>query len=367
MIPLLDIPRLHASFQQDLELVFKEISSTGTFINGAAIDEFEKKLSNFTHTKFAVATGSGTDSLMLSLMALGVKPGDEIITTPYTFFSTAGSIARLGAVPVFVDIEESTFNIDTDLIKNAVTDKTVGIIPVHLFGNCADMTAINSIAKKAGLFVIEDAAQAIGAKHNGNLAGTMGDVAIFSFFPAKNLGALGDAGGVVTNNQDIYNKMKALRSHGAVKKYHHTLIGGNFRMDTIQAAMLNIKFKYLDRWTADRRKIADFYIDRFAKYDSVTLPDSKKNFHVYNQFVLRTDEARRKKLITLLTDAKIGHAVYYPVPLHLQPCFDYLGYKKSSFTNAEQSCLKNIALPIDPNLHQKDLEYITATVKKGLV
>ncbi|MBN2804930.1 MAG: DegT/DnrJ/EryC1/StrS family aminotransferase [Deltaproteobacteria bacterium] len=366
MIPLLNIPKLHSPFQTEIEESFRELLLTGQFINGPQIEEFEKKVIEFTGSKFALATGSGTDSLMLTLMALGVKSGDEVITTPYTFFSTAGSIARLGAVPVFVDIENSTFNIDPKLIDAAITDKTVGIIPVHLFGNCADMTSIQKIAAEKSLFIIEDAAQAIGAKQNGKFAGNMGDAAIFSFFPAKNLGALGDAGGVVTNNSKLYKKMLALRSHGAEKKYHHKYIGGNFRMDSLQAAMLNIKFKFLDEWTNKRRSVAGYYNTQFAGIKELVTPELENDFHVYNQYVIRVPANRRSSIIELFKKREIGFGIYYPAPLHLQPCFDYLGYKRGSLPKAEIACLENLALPIDPNISPDEMKLVAETVKEGM-
>ncbi len=299
------------------------------------------------------------------MMALGVKPGDEVITTPYTFFATAGCVSRLGARPVFVDLDPTTFNIDPAGIEAAITDKTVGIIPVHLFGQCAHMTAIGPLAKARGLWVLEDAAQSIGSAHKGAVAGTMGTAATFSFFPAKNLGALGDAGAVVTNDGDLAQRMRMLRGHGARQKYFHDMVGGNFRLDALQGAILTVKLPHLVSWEEGRRRVAAGYAEALSQVDGLTLPrEAPGDRHVYNQYVIRCD--RRDELREGLSQRGIGNAIYYPAPLSVQPCFADLGYAGGDFPVAERASAETLAIPVDPNLTAEQQQVVIDAIREVL-
>jgi dTDP-4-amino-4,6-dideoxygalactose transaminase len=305
-------------------------------------------------------------------MAIDIGFKDMVITTPYTFFATAGSIARTGARPVFVDIDPKTFNISSECLESVVDSMTQtelkklkAVIPVHLYGQCADMAPILETCKKYNLVVIEDAAQAIGAEYKGQRAGSMGDFGCFSFFPSKNLGAFGDGGIVTTNSDEFYDKLCTLRAHGSRPKYYHKLIGGNFRLDAFQAAVVSVKLKYLDQWTKARQENAQKYRALFSHArleDVVELPVEKEDRHIYNQFVIRVKE-RRDDLRGYLSDAGIGTEVYYPVPLHLQDCFSDLGYKKGDFPQAEHAALHTVALPIYPELSDDQIEYVVEKIK----
>ncbi|MCP4676968.1 MAG: DegT/DnrJ/EryC1/StrS family aminotransferase [Deltaproteobacteria bacterium] len=360
-IPMLDLARLHAPVADEMKRVFAQTLESSRFIGGPAVERFEEQLAERVGTPGAIGVSSGTDALIVALMGLGVKPGDDVITSPYTFFATAGSIARLGARPVFVDIEPDTFNINPALIEDAITERTVGIIPVHLFGQCAEMEPILELAKARGLWVLEDAAQAIGAKYHGRAAGTMGVATAFSFFPAKNLGALGDAGAAVTNDTDLGDRLKALRQHGAVRKYFHETVGGNFRLDALQAALLSVKLPLLSSWEQGRRRVADRYRALLGSHPEVMLPIEREgNFHVFNQYVIRTP--RRDALKQTLVEAGIGCAVYYPKCLHLQECFSSLGHRRGDFVEAERAAKETLAIPVDPNLGDEAIEQIAKTI-----
>ncbi|GAB4292165.1 MAG: DegT/DnrJ/EryC1/StrS family aminotransferase [Myxococcota bacterium] len=362
-IPNLDIVRLHKPIKNELLAAIEKVIDSGEFINGREVNEFERKLAEYCGVKYAVGVSSGTDALIAALMAFEVRPGDEIITTPYTFFATAGSIARLGAMPLFVDIEPDTFNINPNEIEEKITNKTVGIIPVHLFGQSADMRPILAVAKKHNLWTLEDAAQSIGAKYEGKQVGTFGDSAILSFFPAKNLGSLGDGGAVLTDNGDLAEKLYILRNHGSKPKYYHKVIGGNFRLDTIQAAVLLAKLPYLDKWAEMRRAVAAKYISAFKKCERVVVPLEKPfAHHVYNQFVIRVPEAKREETIKALSAEGIGYAIYYPLSLHEQECFAYLGYKQGEFPQSEKAAKTSLALPIDPNLSDDEIARIADVI-----
>jgi dTDP-4-amino-4,6-dideoxygalactose transaminase len=315
-----------------------------------------------------VGVSSGSDALLISLMAEGIGPGDEVITTPYTFFATAGSISRLGATPVFVDIRPDTYNLDASQIESRITDRTKAIIPVHLYGQCADMDPILELAARHGLIVIEDAAQAIGAEYKGRRAGSMGDYGCFSFFPSKNLGGGGDGGMVVTGDEQRAEKLRVLRVHGSKPKYYHALIGGNFRFDAIQAAIINVKFRHLDDWTAARQVNADRYRRLFQQSGLVgnglvqlpqVAPDRR---HIYNQFVIRLP--RRDQLRSFLKDRNVATEVYYPVPLHLQACFDYLGHHQGDFPESEAAARETLALPIYPELSDEQARYVVDCVAR---
>jgi dTDP-4-amino-4,6-dideoxygalactose transaminase len=308
---------------------------------------------------------SGTDALLAALMALGVKPGDEVITAPFTFFATAGCIARLGARPVFADIEPGGFHLDPAQIEARVTDRTVGVVPVHLFGACAAVDVIRAITDRRGLWMVEDAAQAIGATRRGRKAGTIGALGALSFFPAKNLGALGDAGAAVTDDPKLAARLQLLREHGATRKNFHEAIGGNFRLDALQAALLSVKLGHLARWEEGRRRVARIYNDAFAGLGDLVLPcEAPGDRHVFNQYVVRT--SRRDALETALAAAGIGSAIYYSTPLHLQPCFADLGGRAGDLPNAERACREAIALPIDPLLTEDEQAAVIGAVCRAM-
>jgi len=373
-VPLLDLKAQYFSIKEEIKSAIDEVLETQRFILGPKVDELERRIAAYSGTKYAIGVSSGTDALLVSLMALEIKLDDEVITTPFTFFSTAGAIARLNAKPVFVDIDPVTYNINPNNIEAAITKKTRAIIPVHLFGQCADMDPIMEIARKYNLLVIEDAAQSIGAEYKGRKAGSMGDIGIFSFFPSKNLGGYGDGGMVVTNDEDLYQRIKILRVHGASPKYYHKVIGGNFRLDALQAAVLLVKLKYLDEWSRKRRENAEYYDRRFtqsglAEKGLITTPaavykeSGDKNYHIYNQYTIRTkNEGDRDKLRSYLKENGIGTEIYYPLPLHLQECFSELGYKKGSFPVAEKAAATVFSLPIYPELTPYQQDYIVEKI-----
>ena len=359
-VPLLDLKAHHEPIQQEIMAALQQTFLSNAFILGQDVSKLEERIATYCQAKYGIGVTSGTDALLLSLMALGIGPGDEVITSPYSFFATAGVVSRLCAKPVFVDIDPSTYNIDPSKIEGAVTPKTKAIIPVHLYGQCADMDPIMDIARRHNLSVVEDAAQAIGSEYrDGRRACSIGTVGCLSFFPSKNLGCLGDGGMVVTNDDDLAERMRILRVHGGHPKYYHKLIGGNFRLDTIQAAVLNVKLNYLDGWTKRRQENADRYRTLFrenglVEKGHVRLPEAVyrdagiRHHHIYNQFVLRVEQ--RDDLIAYLKQKGIGAEIYYPVPFHLQECFQYLGYKEGDFIESERAAQETIAIPIYPEL-----------------
>ena len=359
-VPLLDLKAHHEPLQQEILDAVEQVFKSQAFILGPEIAKLEERVAAYCQTKYGIGVTSGTDALLIALMALGVGPGDEVITSPYSFFATAGVVARLGAKPVLVDIDPKTFNIDPSTISQAITPKSKAIIPVHLYGQCADMGPIMELAKRHNLSVIEDAAQAIGSEYRDDRrACSMGTIGCLSFFPSKNLGCLGDGGMVVTNDPDLAERIRILRVHGSQPKYYHKLIGGNFRLDTIQAAVLNVKLNYLDGWTKRRQENADRYQSLFqqsglVQKGKVQLPEPVyrdsgiTHYHIYNQFVLRVE--RRDDLIAHLKQKGIGAEIYYPVPFHLQECFRYLGHKAGDFPESERAANETIAIPIYPEL-----------------
>ena len=363
-VPLLDIPLSYEEILADVENNIKEVIQSGYFILGPVVEELERQIATYCGAKYAVGVSSGTDALLISLMAAGIKEGDEVITTPFTFFATAGSISRLGAKPVYVDIEPDTFNINPEQIEKNITKKTRAIMPVHLYGQCADMDPILDLAKKNNLTVIEDAAQAIGSEYKGRKAGSLGDYGCFSFFPTKNLGGFGDGGMVIMDSEKLYEQVKILRVHGSQPKYYHKIIGGNFRLDAIQAAVVLAKLKYLDQWTNKRRENAQTY-DRLFKEmgvtDSLTPPREIVPRHVYNQYVIRIKD-KRGKLRNFLGENNIATEIYYPQPLHLQDCFLSLGYKKGDLPESEKAADETIALPIFPELTAGKLNYVAEKI-----
>jgi dTDP-4-amino-4,6-dideoxygalactose transaminase len=374
-IPMLDLKTQYSTIKVEIHSAIDRVLDSQQFILGTEVEELEKVLAAYCHTKYAFGVSSGTDALLLSLMAAGIKPGDEVITTPYSFFSTAGSIVRLGAKPVFVDIEPSSFNIQADQIEHVITPCSKAIIPVHLAGQSADMNPILEIAKTYDLCVIEDACQAIGADYNGLRAGSMGHLGCFSFFPSKNLGGYGDSGLVTTNDLDLANKLSILRNHGQRPKYHNRLVGGNFRMDALQAAVLGAKFKHLENWTEARRKHAETYRSLFSsagisislnEFDfkpGIVLPiEAGFGRHIYHLYMIRTK--KRNDLISYLKDNQIGCEVYYPIPLHLQECFQYLGFKEGDFPQSERAAKESLALPIYPELTDEMQSIVVETISE---
>lgn len=373
-IPILDLKAHHAPLRGEILAAIEKVFDSNAFILGSAVQELETQIAAYIGCKHAIGVSSGTDALLIALMALDLQAGDEVITTPYSFFATAGCIARLGAIPVMVDIDPVSFNIDPARIAAAITPKTKAIIPVHLYGQCADMQPIMEIAARHNLPVIEDAAQAIGSDYkDGKRACNIGTMGCLSFFPSKNLGALGDGGMVTTNDDQLAEKLKVLRVHGSKPKYYHKLIGGNFRLDSIQAAVLSVKLKYLDQWTEKRRQNAQRYTELFQKTDllssdKVVLPKpvyreaGVKHDHIYNQFVVRVQD-RDKLRDYLQKEQGIGTEIYYPVPFHLQECFAYLGLKRGAFPESERAADTTVALPIYPELTAQQQEEVVAAVR----
>ncbi|MBN2017258.1 MAG: DegT/DnrJ/EryC1/StrS family aminotransferase [Candidatus Cloacimonetes bacterium] len=360
-VPMLDLNAQYEPMKEDVLNAMKDVFESKRFINGPQIKELEEKLAEYCHCKHAIGVTSGTDALLISLMAFDIGEGDEVITTPFTFFATAGSVFRTGAKPVFVDIDPKTYNIDPDLIEAKVTEKTKAIMPVHLFGQCAEMDRINEIAKKHNLFVIEDAAQAIGSEYKGKRAGSLGDVGCFSFFPSKNLGCCGDGGLVTTNDDELAEKIRILRQHGSKPKYYHKIIGGNFRIDTIQATVLLEKFPYLEEWHKGRQKNANYYNEHLK--DVIITPYVESyNKMIYNQYTIRT--LKRDELQNKLDEANVGNAIYYPVPLHLQECFAFLGYKEGDLPESEKAADEVISIPIYPELTKEQKDYVISVVKE---
>jgi dTDP-4-amino-4,6-dideoxygalactose transaminase len=370
-VPLLDLKAQHQAIKTEVEAAVREVIESQHFILGPKVEECESAIARYCECSHAIGVSSGSDALLACLMVENIGPGDEVITTTYTFFATAGAIARVGATPVFVDIDPMTYNLDTTQIASRVTKRTRAIIPVHLYGQMADMAAVMQIADQHGLVVIEDAAQAIGAKHQGKQAGSIGHYGCYSFFPSKNLGAAGDAGMVVTNDAQRAEKLRILRGHGSKPKYHHKVIGGNFRLDAIQAAIVSVKLPHLDNWTAKRQRNAKRYDQLFteaglasAPYGSspVTLPTVAMDRHIFNQYVIRVSD--RDQLQSALKDRGVGTEVYYPIPMHLQECFAYLGSGTCAFPESERAAKETLALPIYPELTDVQAEYVVETVRE---
>jgi dTDP-4-amino-4,6-dideoxygalactose transaminase/acetyltransferase-like isoleucine patch superfamily enzyme len=360
-VPLLDLKAQYNTIKNKIEPVVREVIESQYFILGPKVNELEAKISKYSQCKYGIGVSSGTDALLIALMALGIGMDDEVITTPYSFFATAGVISRLGAKPVFVDIEQDTYNIYADNIEKAITKKTKAILPVHLFGQMADMDKIMAIAKIHNLVVIEDAAQALGAENNnGQRSGSVGDIGCFSFFPSKNLGAFGDAGMVVTNDKKLADKIYKLRVHGSEPKYYHDIIGGNFRIDALQAAILSVKFEYLDIWTKKRQQNAEMYNKLFREQGldkNIVLPIIRKGYrHIFNQYIIRVD--KRNRLVQFLKEKSVGCEIYYPLTFNNQKCFSYLKYKKGDFPIAEKAADETIAIPIYPELTEEQQKYV---------
>ena len=383
-VPLLNLKLQYQAHKNELDKAVLRVVESQYFILGPEVDEMEKAFCGYLNCNYAVGVSSGTDALLLALMAIGIKSGNEVIVPTYSFFSTAGVISRLNATPVFVDINKTTFNIDSEDIKRKITEKTKAIIPVHLYGQSCEMDEIVSIAKEHKLKIIEDAAQAIGTQYkDGRYVGTIGDIGCFSFFPSKNLGCYGDGGLAVTNDPELAERLKIMRVHGAKPRYYHKTIGGNFRLDALQAAVLNVKLPYLNSWSAKRRTNADLYNKLFIEAglttsvgetefndnNKVLLPkavyreysETVKNYNIYNQYIIRVQ--KRDELRKHLSDNEIGNEIYYPVPFHLQECFSNLNYKHGDFPNAEEACATSLALPIFPELTEKQIKYVVDTIR----
>ena len=358
-VPILDLKAQYAAVRDEVMQAISEVCESQSFALGPAVAEFEERIAAYCASKHAIGVSSGTDALIVGLMALEIKPGDEVITTPFTFFATAGSIARLGAKPVFVDVEPDSYNIDANLIEEKVTEKTRAIIPVHLFGQLAQMKAIMEVAQRHNLAVIEDAAQAIGASQDGIKCGNFGDCGCFSFYPTKNLGGFGDGGLVTTDSETLAEKIKILRDHGQNPRYFYKAIGGNFRLDSVQAAVLNVKLRYLDGWNEKRRQNAALYDSIFAD-SPVKAPEiAANNVSTYHQYTVTVPE--RDRLQKFLAENQISSAVFYPKPLHLQDCFKELGYKPGDFPVAERLCREVLSLPVFPELSPDQIEYVART------
>ena len=379
-VPLLDLKAQYAVIREELREAIDRVAESQHFILGPEVEALEAELAAYSQSDYGIGVSSGSDALLVALMAIDVKPGDEVITTPYTFFATAGAVARLGAKPIFVDIDPLTYNIDPQAIKGAITKRTRAIIPVHLYGQMAQMDSIMEIAARHNLYVIEDAAQAIGAESRGRRAGSIGHFGCFSFFPSKNLGGFGDGGMITTNDLASADRVKLLRNHGYRPKYYNKIVGGNFRLDAIQAAVLRVKLKYLDEWTQARQRNAGRYRDLFAETELAIRPESlpylqlsgipkgsvgagsplselrgvvlptevPEGRHIYNQFVIRSGV--RNELMAYLKEKKIGTEIYYPVPMHMQECFADLGYQQGDFPASERAADETLALPIYPEL-----------------
>lgn len=369
-VPLLDLKRQYAEIEDEIRARIEPVISAQAFVLGPVVEEFEAAVAELLSVKHAIGVASGTDALLLPLRALDLEPGDEVITTPFTFFATAGAIHNAGARPVFVDIERDTFNIDPSQVEAVITPRTRAIIPVHLFGQMADMSTLREIADGHGLFLLEDAAQAIGARQEIDgewvTTGQVGDAAAFSFFPSKNLGGFGDGGMVVTNDDRLAERLRRLRVHGGLRTYYHEEVGTNSRLDALQAAVLHAKLPHLARWSAARRRNAAWYDERFADLErsgKVERPRVlESNESIYNQYTLRVRE--RDALREWLESRGVGSSIYYPLPLHLQPCFDYLGYEAGALPVSEEAAGEVISLPIFPELEVEELEEVAAALEE---
>lgn len=363
-VPMLDLQAQYTPIREQILDVVTRVCDSQRFIMGPEIEGMEQELAAMIGVKHAVGVSSGTDALLLAMMALGIKPGDEVITSTYSFFATAGCVARLGATPVFVDIDPVSFNADPAAIAAAITPRTKAIIPVHLYGQAADLDPILEIANRAGVPVIEDAAQAIGSQYKGRMVGGFGAVGCFSFFPSKNLGAFGDGGLVTTNDDALLAVLKRMRVHGADKQYYHRVIGGNFRLDALQAAILRVKAPHLAGWTEARRRNAARYDELFAEAKltdrvglPVALPDRR---HIFNQYIVRLQQ--RDAVKAHLESRHVGCAIYYPVPFHEQECFAYLGYRTGQFPHAERAARETLALPIYGELTEAQQRYVVQCI-----
>lgn len=362
-VPFLDLKAQYESIKDEIAAAIQEVLDATAFAGGPFVARFEAEFAQFCRTEQAVGVSSGTSALWLALRALGIGPGDEVITTPNTFIATAEAISFCGATPVFVDIDGLSYNLDPVLLESAITPRTKAIIPVHLFGQMADMAPIMDIARRRGLYVIEDASQAHGAEYYGRRAGSIGDLGCFSFYPGKNLGAYGEAGGVVTNRKDLADKIRIIRDHGQAKKYYHKVVGWNARMDGIQAAVLSVKLKHIEKWTEMRRRNAMLYNELLKDMEDVITPlEMTGACHVYHIYALRAGE--REDLIDYLRERNIHCGIHYPVPLHLQQAYHFLGYNRGYFPVAEISSAEFVSLPMYPELTREQIEFVASEIKQ---
>jgi dTDP-4-amino-4,6-dideoxygalactose transaminase len=367
-VPLLDLGAQYAPLKDEMQEAVRRVLDSQQFILGPDVAALEMEIARYTGARHAVACASGSDALLLALMALDIGSDDEVITTPYSFFATAAAIARLGARPVFVDIEPATYNLDVSKIEAAITERTRAIMPVHLYGQCAEMEALMELGRRHNLPLIEDAAQAIGAADHERLAGVMGAIGCFSFYPSKNLGAAGDAGMLTTNDDELADRLRSLRVHGSCEKYRHELLGVNSRLDSLQAAILRVKLPHLDSWSDARRANAVRY-DRLFEDAGLTeeigLPFVRENVrHIFNQYVIRVRNGRRDALAEHLKRCGVGTDIYYPIPLHLQPCFNYLGHEEGDLPEAERAARESLALPIYPELSDEQQSYVVEMIRE---
>jgi dTDP-4-amino-4,6-dideoxygalactose transaminase len=369
-VPLLDLRKQYATLRDEILRVTSEVYESQGFILGPRVEAFERAVAAYVGAKHAIGTSSGTDAQLAVMMALGVGPGDDVVTSPYSFFSTAGAVARLGARTVFVDIEPETFNLDPSELERAITPKTKLIQPVHLYGQCADMDPIRDIARRKGIPVLEDACQSLGAGYKGARAGALGEFAAFSFFPSKNLGGFGDGGMVTTSDGELAATLRALRMHGETSRYHHKLVGGNFRLDALQAAILHVKLPHLEGWADARRTNAKDIERRYLESGGLPFEKGGLRFpreaegrrHVFNQFVVRVGKGRREALKKHLEGRQIGCAIYYPVPLHLQECFASLGGRPGDCPEAERAANETLAIPVFPELEDEQKRTLANTL-----
>lgn len=365
-VPLLDLKRGNNPLREEILAAITRVCDTGHFLHGPDVKQLEQTFTEVCQSEHAVGCASGSDALLLALMAVGIESGDEVIVPSFTFFATASAVSRLGATPVFVDIESTTFNIDANLIEEAITPNTKAIIPVHLFGQCAEMDAICDIAGRHNLFVIEDAAQSIGAKYQGKPAGSWGDIGCFSFYPTKNLGGYGDGGMLTAQDADVADRLQLLAGHGMRPRYYHSEIGINSRLDSMQAAVLNVKIQHLNEYSSGRQQNAARYHELFTRSgidSSLTLPTTASDHeHVWNQYTIRVDQGRRDTLRGYLAEANIGSEIYYPVPLHQQKCFAALGYADGSLPETERAAAEVLCLPIFPELTAAEQQHVVRCI-----
>jgi dTDP-4-amino-4,6-dideoxygalactose transaminase len=369
-VPLIDLSGQHQALRTDLLGALARVIDSQQFVLGSEVASLEEEIARYSTTKFAIGCASGSDALLLALMALDIKAGDEVITAPFTFFATGSAIARVGAHPRFIDIDPRTYNINVDLVEAAITNRTRAIVPVHMYGQCADMDKLLDIAGRYNLSIVEDAAQAIGATDRGRRAGSMGQLGCFSFYPTKNLGGAGDAGMVVTSDESLAARVRKLRVHGGATEYQHDEVGLNSRLDAIQAAILSVKLKHLDEWSDARRSKAAIYdelLNEAALDGKFVLPYVRPQArHIFHQYVIRAP-GYRDELIQHLSQHGVGNKVYYPVPLHLQPCFDYLNYRQGDFPEAERASLETLALPCFPELTEQQQHYVAEVLAKFVI
>jgi dTDP-4-amino-4,6-dideoxygalactose transaminase len=363
-VPLLDLKGQYAELRAEIDNAVRRVMESTRFIGGPEVSALEEEVARYSQCPHGIACASGTDALLLSLRAIGIGPGDEVVTSAYSFFASAGVIINAGGVPVFVDIDPRTYNLDPHQLEAAITPRTKAVIAVHLYGQCCDLTAVQAVCEKRQVWLIEDAAQAIGSEWEGRRAGSVGDFGCFSFFPSKNLGAAGDGGMIVTRSAEFADKLRLLREHGAQPKYYHSIVGTNSRLDALQAAILRVKLRHLDRWSEARARNADLY-DLLFEGVKVGRPyRDPRARHIYNQYVLRVEN--RDALRQHLADRGIGTEIYYPVPLHLQQCFASLGHKPGDLPQAEAAAKETVALPIFPELGEERIRYVAQNVREFL-